>query len=231
MIINEEKRHQIMSYIVHAWEILKKDNHFPKYSYKYAYLPTWSELYTWVLKAAGYLFLERNLENIVFVVKQTEYPDEIIFYNEKDSFLIWWNNIENKNIFNSKIQKPIPKELFEQLLYVRLLTKINTTTIIWIWKKYNTEQFIKQIPVTAWIVFLGKMSIDKSIKISKEENKKMIESVLFQKEYKKDTKRIGNLYIKIAKKYKKKSELIVYIHSSELWIKVEHQTGYSCIVS
>jgi hypothetical protein len=38
MILSEEKRGQLISYIIHAGEILQKENHFPKEIYKYLYV-------------------------------------------------------------------------------------------------------------------------------------------------------------------------------------------------
>lgn len=231
MIINEEKRLQTMSYIIHAWEILAKESHFPKKIYKNAFIPSWSELYTWALKSVWYLFLDKKIKHIVFLIEQDKYPDDIVSYKDDDSFLIRWSTIKNKNILNTEIQKPVPRELFEQLLYSRLLTKIKLATMIWIGKNYNTKELIKQIPSDSWIIFLGKLSTENTIKNSKKEDSEMIESILSQKIYQKDSKRIGNIYTKIVKKHKRKSELIVYVHSSELWIKTQQPIWYSCIVS
>ncbi len=231
MIINEEKRQQIMSYIVHAWEILAKDSRFPKKTYKYAYIPSGAELYTWALKSVWYLFLDKNIEHIVFFMKQNDHPNDIVSYKEDNDFLIWWGIIKNKNIFDIKTKKPIPNELFEQLLYARLLTKIKSTTMIWIGENLNINEFIKHIPNNIWIVFLWTMSKEKTIEHSKKEDKKMIENILSQKIYRKDNKRLWNMYTKITKIHKRKSELIVYVHSSELWIKKQEPVWYSCIVS
>ena len=124
MILTEEKRIQIMSYIVHAWEILQKDKHFPKHLYKYAYLPAWPELYTGTLKAAGYLFLDKTLKNMILIVEQATHPEDIIGYVNEDKMLIRWNTIENDSQkVVSKIEK-IPWKLFDQLLYMRIVTNI-----------------------------------------------------------------------------------------------------------
>lgn len=235
MIVTEEKRTQIISYIVHAGEILQKDNHFPKKTYKYVYLPTWPELYTGVLKAAGYLFLDKNINNIVLLVEQTKYPDKIISYIDDNEFFVWWRNIENKWAKSKLDKQPITLELFEQLLYLRLLTQVKSVTILWVWTKIKKKQIIETIDnikyTNFWVIILWNSSEEKKIKLSKDEDKKMIEHMLIKKTYKENPNWIGNIYTNIVKSNKWNPELVAYVHSSDLWIRTIHQIWYVCMVA
>lgn len=231
MIITDEKRIQILSYIVHAWEILQETNHFPKKKYTYAYVPTWPELYTGTLKAWWYLFLDKNIKEIVFVVEQHNYPNEIIYYGKEDEFLIWWSIIKNKKNINSKTEE-ITRELFDQLLYLRILTKIETVSMIGMWSKIKINTLQKEISSLwysdCWIVLLWKTGEEKS---DKKEDIAMIEHILTKKIYKKNNDRLGNIFIWIAKTYRRKPELVAYIHSSEIGIKTIPQIWYMCMVA
>lgn len=234
MIITEEKRNQIVSYIVHAGEILQKENHFPKHSYKYAYLPIWSELYTGTLKAAGYLFLDKTLNNIIFLIEQTEYPKEIISYIDETKLLILWRSIKNKSI-PSKNNQPVSREIFEQLLYIRLLTKVTSVTILGIGTKITKKQITEEINNIGysdyWIIVLGKASENNKSELSKMEDIKMIENMMDKKTYKENASWLGNIYTDIIKKHKGKPELVAYVHSSDLWIKTIKQIWYICMVA
>lgn len=233
MIITEEKRNQIVSYIVHAGEILQKENHFPKHSYKYAYLPIWPELYTGTLKAAGYLFLDKMLNNVIFLVEQTEYPKEIINYMDEPELLILWRIIKN-NSKKGKKHYPISRELFDQLLYIRLLTKVTSVTILGIGTEISKKQIIEKINQIGysdyWIIVLGKASENNKSELSKMEDLKIIEHMMDKKTYK-GNYWLANIYTDIVKHHKGKPELVAYVHSSDLWIKTIQQMWYICMVA
>ncbi len=231
MIISDEKRAQIMSYIVYAGEILQEDNHFPKRTYKYAYLPQWPELYTGTLKAWWYLFLDKKLKRAVFVIQQNEYPKEIVYYWNENEFLIRWCHI--KNIKNEKRKVlDISNELFDQLLYTRLITEIDTISLIGVWAMIKKTVLKKEIDNLwsddYWIIVIGKSSEELW---SKTEDMIMIDHMINKKYYKKNVNWLGNIFIYIAKLYKKDPELVAYIHSSEIWIKTIPQIWYMCMVA
>jgi len=233
MILTEQKRLQILSYIVHAGEILQKDNHLPQKSYRYWYLPAWSELYTWALKAAWYLFIDKNINNIVFITQQTKYSDEIVWYWEED-FLIRWRTIKNNSNKITKKQIPITLELFDQLLYARLLTQLTSVTILWIWENIplqEIKEFIKGFKGSdQWIIMIWKAS-ENYVSSTKDEDIEMIQHILNKKTYKKNLKRLGNIYKDLVKNKKKEPELVVYVNSSDLWIKTKQQIWYICMVA
>lgn len=236
MIFTEQKRNQILSYIVHAGELLQKDNNFPKKLYKYLYLPTWSELYTGILKAAGYLFIDKNLSNIIFLAIQTEYPKEIISYTNNEKELhIWWRTIKNKISKEFKKSFPIPVEISDQLMYMRLITQIKSVTLLGIWSELSSKEIIKKIEkiynTEYWIVFLWKWSEEKEIKASKKEDINMMEHILNKKIYKSKNNWMGNIYTTIVKKNKRNPELVVYVHSSDMWMRTTQPNWYICIVA
>lgn len=236
MIITEQKRNQIMSYIVHAWEILQKEHHLPEKPYKYLYIPKWPELYTSALKSAWYLFFDKNIKKITIITEQDEYPKEIISYinQKKSDFLIWWNKI--KSIIPKYIEKTsiISNELFDQLLYLRLLTKIKTVSIIGIWKsatKTKINWIIKDISKEDWIVVLWNLSQEKNKDDLIKEDEVMIQNILLWTTYKKKDKWIWNIYKDIVTKNQRKSELLVYVNGYDIWIKKTAQIWYVCIVA
>lgn len=213
----------------------KKDDHFPKHPYNYLYLPAWPELYTGTLKAAWYLFLDRTLENIVFLRQQTEAPDKIISYTDTDKFLVWWRPIKNEKGNLSVDSSPVPDELFDQLFYIRLLTQVASVTMLGIWSNVSAKEIqrcIDEIEYSKfWIVVLGTSSEKKEVKASKNEDVKMVEHLLSKKIYKDRPNWIGNIYTNLGKKYKWKPELVAYIHASDLWIKTIQQIWYICMVA
>lgn len=231
MIISDEKRTQMMSYIVYAGEILQEENSFPKRKYKYAYLPQWPELYTGTLKAWWYLFLDKELKRIIFVVQQNEYPEEIVYYGNENEFLIRWRHIKNIKNQNKKIID-ISKELFDQLLYIRLMTEVDSISMIGVWSIIKNSVLKKEIENLGndnhWIIVIGKSSGETW---SKTEDMEMIDHMINRKYYKKNTYWLGNAFIYVAKVYKKKPELVAYIHSSEIGIKTIPQIWYMCMVA
>jgi len=225
-----------MSYIVHAWEILQKEHRLPEKPYKYLYIPKWPELYTSALKSAWYLFFDKNLKKITIITEQNEYPKDIISYvnQKKSDFLIWWNKI--KNIVPKYIEKTsiISNELFDQILYLRLLTKIKTVSIIGIWKsaiKTKISWIIKNISKEEWIIVLWNLSQEKNKDNLIKEDEIMIQNILSWTTYKKKDKWIWNIYKDIVNKNKKKSELLVYVNGYDIWIKKTAQIWYVCIVA
>ncbi len=235
MILTDEKRHQLVSYIVHAGKILTKEKHLPKKIYQHAYIPSWSELYTGYLKAAWYLFLDKSLKNICIISQQKEYPNDIMYYWEQEKFLIWWREIHNIWITETKRIESIPWEIYDQLLYLRLLTQCKTVIILWIWENINTKDATKKLneilKTEYWIICISTNSKQKSRKKSKNEDLVMIEHVLSKKIYKPNPNRLGNTYINIIKKYKKKSELISYVHTSDFDIPTTNEQWYICMVA
>ncbi len=233
MIINEEKRQQIMSYIIHAWEILEKENHFPKQSYKYIYLPQWPELYTAALKAAWYLFLDKTIKHATIIIQQNEYKKEIVWYESenKSDFLVWGNKI--KNIVSKYTSKNlvITKELFDQILYLRLLTEIKTISIVWIGElveKTKIATVIKNISKEDWVVVLWGLSKEEN---NGDKDQEMMQNVLWWTIYKKNPKWIGNIYKDIIKKNKKQAEVLVYLNWSDIGIKTLPQIWYVCMIA
>lgn len=225
-----------MSYIVHAWEILQKEHRLPEKPYKYLYIPKWPELYTSALKSAWYLFFDKNLKKITIITEQNEYPKDIISYvnQKKSDFLIWWNKI--KNIVPKYIEKTsiISNELFDQILYLRLLTKIKTVSIIGIWKsaiKTKISWIIKNISKEEWIIVLWNLSQEKNKDNLIKEDEIMIQNILSWTTYKKKDKWIWNIYKDIVNKNKKKSELLMYVNGYDIWIKKTAQIWYVCIVA
>ncbi len=220
MILSSEKYHQILSYIVHAWEILEEEQNFPKKHYKHIFVPSGHELYTGLLKASAYLFLDKKISKFLVFRAQNDFPDELISYKDWD-FSIRWKKIKNRNILKLEENTEIPNEYFEQLLYLRILSQIQEVSLIGVWKNSNIQTYLSQIPKDYWIIVLWNLSLLPDIQESKKEDQKMIDHILDQKIYKKKPSRIGNLYTEITKNNNKKSDLIVYIHSSDLWSTID----------
>jgi len=182
------------------------------------------------------LFFDKNLKKITIITEQNEYPKDIISYvnQKKSDFLIWWNKI--KNIVPKYIEKTsiISNELFDQILYLRLLTKIKTVSIIGIWKsaiKTKISWIIKNISKEEWIIVLWNLSQEKNKDNLIKEDEIMIQNILSWTTYKKKDKWIWNIYKDIVNKNKKKSELLMYVNGYDIWIKKTAQIWYVCIVA
>lgn len=232
MIIDEDKRTELMSYINHAWDILSKEDVFPQKECKYLYIPTWPELYTGTLKAAAYLFLKRDLENIVFLVEQSELPNDIVSYWSKN-FLVAWRKI--KNLCISKKYKSVSDELLDQLLSVRLISKVKSVAFLWIWPNITSIELTKKIESLFdsdfWIVFLWKVLNSSNNIKNIEKNNIIIHQPFADKPYKLDLWNRWNLYVKVISHYDKEPMLVAHITAKDLWIKWDADYGYMSVVA
>jgi hypothetical protein len=188
-----------------------------------------------VLKAAGYLFLDKRIEKIIILSQQEKYPKEIIGYQgtNPNQFLIRWHTIKNNSWIYTQIQNNIPQEVFDQLLYCVLTNQIKQVTCLGIGsdisKKTIKDKLNEITYPDCWVIMLW--STTKTWSHSKKEDSKVVQHLLNKKIYQEQKSRFWNYYISLIKQRKLAPELVAYVHSSDLWVKNIQQIWYICAVA
>ena len=228
---------QIAAYAIQAGEILSKDVGEINAKYRHFFLPQWSELYTWPLKAAWYLLLHPDVDHIVLIYKQEKYPQHITIYQEAEGivsfgyhFSVVWLPIKP-----AKLVRSISEEVLSQLNFLTMLKRISKVTILWIGVEMDLVEVSTQLRWLTKSPKIGTIYYDTcSSHVSREEarstDEKALSLILKKKMWDIGSScRLANVF-SLTLPQKSNPELLGYVNTWDFGGNQTKTTSYASII-
>jgi hypothetical protein len=238
---NELIIEQIASFTVGAAEILKKEVFStidPKQEYRFALVPRGSDMYTGMLKAGGYLLLNKAPSTLIFCYEQNEHPKDITLYTQGQWPILGKHFLSHHEIGKWKITSHLLSEIAHHAHYAKLICNPNHLLRFGIGKavtKKTLEWLVSTLidfPQTTTIVAITDLQQGNSFEQGKLYDEALV-TAAFSGTPSSEVKKFPILYLFsiLCKKGKRQADMVGYLNTGEYGGNLEKTTGYACLVA